>query len=70
MAQRTDTQILNDIALGNTTLEDEKGINPQNFNLILLMEVMLNIREHLVTSLEKLDELKVELVEIKNNTAS
>jgi hypothetical protein len=51
MAQRTDQQIMDDFALSDTVVSEEKGNNPPNFNQHLILEVLLDIRE-------KLDEVK------------
>jgi len=55
---RTKEQILADVALGNTVLSAEKGINPQNFNILLLLEVFLDIREQMTEALTVLEEIK------------
>ena len=45
---RTDQQIIDDFGLSNTTLAEEKGNCPPNYNQHLLLEVLLDIREMLV----------------------
>jgi len=51
MAMRTDQEIMDDIGIGNTVIAEDKTIFPINFNTVLLLEVLLDIRE-------KLDEVK------------
>ena len=41
---RSKSVIMADIALGDKTLEEEKETSLQNFNIVLLLEVLLDMR--------------------------
>lgn len=55
---RSDAVIKADVGVGDTVIADDKGTNPMNYNVYLMLEVLLNQREFLDEILVKLDEVK------------
>lgn len=65
---RSTTVIKADIAIGNTVIEADKTTSPMNYNLNLLLEVLLDIRAFHDALLVKLGEVKTVLDTIETNT--
>ena len=65
MAMRTQVQILADRAISNTIVEDEKLSCPMNYNIFLLLEVLLNIRTYLKRIEDDQEDVLAKLEEIR-----
>ena len=55
---RTDATIIADVGVGDTTISEDKVLNPMNYNINLMLEVLLDIRQFHDALLVKLDEVK------------
>ena len=66
---RTDATIINDVGVGDTTISEDKVLNPMNYNVNLLLEVLLDIRQFHDALLVKVSEVKTVLDTIEENTS-
>ena len=55
---RTDATIIADIGVGDTVISEDKALNPMNYNVSLMIEVLLDVRQFHDALLVKLEEVK------------